>query len=302
MTGVLGVCSQDAAAGLRTLVKYEKVFERVLDLAARRRARSLLDLNLPFMDAYRHERVLAGSAAKTVYNEAVVVRQLVNFAVTRSMVTVDPLKGAKLKKPKPTPQPCWTAEEMDAIIAAADEPQRSVFLLLADTGMRIGELIFLTWDDVDVERRVLHVRAKEGWKPKTGDQRAVPMSVRVRGMLANLPRRGRWVFTAATSGKHSAARQMSPRRLLVSLKRVLQKLGLEGHLHTFRHGFISNALTKGVPEAIVRAWVGHVDPEILKLYTHVMDEASQTAMARLVEANPSTSPTAQEVPPDETGK
>jgi len=46
------------------------------------------------------------------------------------------------------------------------------------------------------------------------------------------------------------------------LKRLLKKLGLPGHLPTFRHTFISLALTRGVPEATVRKWVGHVDDEI----------------------------------------
>jgi hypothetical protein len=34
---------------------------------------------------------------------------------------------------------------------------------------------------------------------------------------------------------------------------------------TFRHAFISHALTQGIPEAIVRQWVRHVDAEVLKL-------------------------------------
>ena len=42
---------------------------------------------------------------------------------------------------------------------------------------------------------------------------------------------------------------------------------------------------KGIPEAIVRQWVGHVDPEMLKLYTHILDEASQAAMQRLAGLN-----------------
>ncbi len=62
-------------------------------------------------------------------------------------------------------------------------------------------------------------------------------------------------------------------------------LGLCGHLHTFRHSFISNVLTQGIPEATVRQWVGHVNPEILKFYTHILGQASQEAMRRLAEAN-----------------
>ena len=37
--------------------------------------------------------------------------------------------------------------------------------------------------------------------------------------------------------------------------------------------------------AVVRAWVGHVDAEVIKHYTHVHDEASQAAMRALAQAN-----------------
>jgi integrase len=73
--------------------------------------------------------------------------------------------------------------------------------------------------------------------------------------------------------------------LLKMAKRLLKRLNMPGHLHAFRHSFISNGLTKGIPEALVRSWVGHVDPDVMKLYTHIADEASQAAMQRLVEAN-----------------
>jgi site-specific recombinase XerD len=95
-----------------------------------------------------------------------------------------------------------------------------------------------------------------------------------------------WVFTAGSITRFLATgRQISERRLLQYLKRLLKKLGLKGHLHTFRHAFISNALINGTPQAIVRQWVGHVDAEILKLYTHIADAAPQAAMQRLADAN-----------------
>lgn len=80
-------------------------------------------------------------------------------------------------------------------------------------------------------------------------------------------------------------RQWTERKLLVALKAVLKALKLPGKIHTFRHAFISNALIRNTPVAVVREWVGHVDEQILKLYTHVHDEASQAAMQRLAEAN-----------------
>ena len=265
----------------KTLTKYGAVLDRVRDLLRSRRAASLLDLDLRAVDAYRHDRVAAGAAPKTVYTETVIVRQLVNFALGRGLIADDPLRGLKVREPKPTPQPCWSAAEVEAILAAAPVTYHAAWTLLADTGMRVAELAHLTWADVDFDRNVLHVRPKDGWQPKTGDQRAVPMTPRVRALLEPRPRRNRWVVTSPPSPRYPRGdHQLSERRLLLALKRVLKGLGLPGHLHTFRHAFISKSLMAGIPEAVVRDWVGHVDRDILRLYTHIASVESQAAMRR----------------------
>ena len=176
---------------------------------------------------------------------------------------------------------------MEQILAAAKEPQRSMLTILAETGMRVGELKWLTWDDVDFDHGVIlhpgegRLEAEDRRRAGDPDDPGGPGRV---GTLAaqdpvGLHRRG--VRRKYPRGDH----QISERRLLEYLKRVLKELGLDGHLHTFRHSFISHALTQGIPEAIVRQWVGHVDPEVIKHYTHILDEASQAAMRRLAEAN-----------------
>lgn len=279
----------------KTMTKYEHGFKLFLDLAERRDAKSILQVDLAFADAFRRERKRHGSdepaSAKTVHSDLVLLRQLANFARRRKMIHIDPLAGLEMEKPKPRPQPCWTRDEVDQVLAAASEPQRGQLTLLAETGMRVGELRWLTWDDVDLKRGVLHIRPKPdgSWKPKSGDIRAIPISPAARTVLESLLRDTPWVVTARPSRKYpDGGHQISERRLLNYLKRILKPLGLTGHLHTFRHAFISHALTQGIPEAIVRQWVGHVDAQIIRQYTHIADTASQAAMQRLASGSNST--------------
>ena len=268
----------------KTLSKYRAVFGRVAALARERGVTHLSGLDLRFADAYRKRRADDGVCGKTRDTETVILRQLVNFALSRDLLATDPLKGLKLKKSKPTRQPCWTYEEVRRILAASPPAVRPALTLLAETGMRYGELAWLTWDDV--EPAVLRVRPKDGWKPKSGDQRAVPRNPVIDAVLASLPRGYEWVVTMPPTTRHPGpGRPWTERRLLAALKRVLKGLGLPGKLHTFRHSFISNALLKGTPVAVVKAWVGHVSDEVLRLYTHVHDAASRAAMRRLTEAN-----------------
>ena len=93
-----------------------------------------------------------------------------------------------------------------------------------------------------------------------------------------------WVFTFPAVGRYRD-RQVSERRLLQYLQRILKKIGLPGHLHTFRHAFISLALINGVPEATVRKWVGHVDPETMKRYTHGCIRSFALGWSRLRNVN-----------------
>ncbi len=211
---------------------------------------------------------------------------MTKFAFTRRMVNKDPLLGLKITKAKPTPQPCFDDEQIAQILALARPPHAATFLLLAETGFRIGEAKWLTWADVDYKANVLHVRPKDGWKPKSGDVRTVPISPRLAQLLHELPRQGRWVLTSPKSKKYPANdRQIAKSTTHATLKRVLSKLGIEGKPHTFRHAFISRCLTKGIEEAVVRSWVGHVDAEIMRLYTHISSKVSQDRIKLLGKPN-----------------
>jgi site-specific recombinase XerD len=275
----------------KTLTKYRYVLGQVAALASARGCRDLSAIDLGFVDAYRKLRTDLQKGKKTIYGECVILRQLVNFALSRKMLAEDPLAGLKLKKPKPTPQPCWTWDECERILVASPEAIRPALTLLAETGMRYGEMAWLTWDDVDLVGKILHVREKEGWRPKSGDARAIPLSSRLNALLESLPRSGRWVVSMPSTVHHPGRnRQWTERQLLVELKRVLKKLNLPGKLHTFRHTFISHALVSGTAIPLVKKWVGHVDPRVIELYTHVHDHASQAAMQRLTGASSSLQP------------
>ncbi|HCS55352.1 MAG TPA: hypothetical protein DIW81_27845 [Planctomycetaceae bacterium] len=167
----------------KTLNKYRYTLNRLAALAKTQHKTSLHQLNLRLIDAYRKMRMEENRSAKTIHCDTYIIRQLVNFGLSRKMISCDPLEGLKNPQPKRTEQPCWTPEEVNQILAAANDPQKSIFTAYADTGMRFGELQWLTWDDVDFEKNLIHIRPKDGWKPKTGESRKVPMTVRLKQML-----------------------------------------------------------------------------------------------------------------------
>lgn len=268
-----------------TVSKYERILQKIRSLAVKLNRYTISEIDLPFADKFRAQRVKTLSP-KSLFDEMMLLRQLCKFAPTRRMVDKDPLLGLRLKKPKPTPQPCFDDEQIAQILTLARPPHAATFLLLAETGFRIGEASWLTWADVDFKANVLYVRPKDGWKPKSGDVRTVPISPRLAQLLHELPRQGRWVLTSPKTRKYPANdRQIAKSTTHAALKRVLSKLGIEGKPHTFRHAFISRCLTKGIEEAVVRSWVGHVDAEIMRLYTHISSKVSQDRIKLLGKPN-----------------
>lgn len=274
----------------KTVRKHQFCFKLLQDIAERRYIKRISQLDMRLVDQYRAERKAGGegrrpSKPKTVHNDTVTIRQLVNFAVKRGLISDDPLRDLEIKKPKRTPQPCWTRDQVDQILAAATPPHQAPMVFLAETGVRVGEAKWLSWDEVDLEHRLIHIRPKDGWKPKSGDERVIPMSDRVYDLLRALPHIGTWVFAARVTARHpTTGRQISERRLLQYLKRLLKRLGLKGalaHVSAKLHQ-LRGQQWRG--RTRVRKWIGHVDREVLDWYYHLADPESQAAMKRLSDA------------------
>lgn len=274
----------------KTIGKYTLVMGRILNLATKLCRTKLSHINLLFVDQYKIARAKEALAVEkkppslqTIHDEVTIIRSFINFCLCRKLIIVDPLAGLVNHDPKPTEQPCWTWDQVQTILHSCSDHIRPPLTILACSGMRVGEMQFLTWDDIDFQHKVIHIRPKDDWTPKTKDQRAVPMSQELEGLFRTLPKISRWVVTMPlTKQQHVAGKQWTERRLLERLKILLKKLGLHGHLHTFRHSFISYSISQGISEAQVRAWVGHVDAEILRHYTHIHSRESQEAMNRLM--------------------
>jgi integrase len=91
---------------------------------------------------------------------------------------------------KPPGRVRWlTPEQAEGLIAACNEHLRPLVIFLLYTGARIGEALWLTWDDVDLARG--HVTFPF---TKNGEQRGVPLHPRARAVLANLSHRDGEIF------------------------------------------------------------------------------------------------------------
>jgi integrase len=158
----------------------------------------------------------------------------------------------------------FSREEVMALVRAAEtEQDATLYLTAAFTGLRIGELLALRWEDVDFDADTIRVRrnwtaGREG-TPKSGRGRAVPMIEEVAQALARLGQRERFVgdqdlVFCDSLGRHFGYKSLSARYKAALAKAELRQL----RFHDLRHTFGTHAIRHADPREVME-WMGHTD-------------------------------------------
>jgi integrase len=99
-----------------------------------------------------------------------------------------------------------TASEPTKLLTTLKQPRSQrlevVIMLALYAGLRQQEIIWLTWEDVDLADGWLHFRSKPGWSPKSASsERSIPIAHRLAEFLADSPRISRrWVAPGSPRG------------------------------------------------------------------------------------------------------
>ena len=142
-----------------------------------------------------------------------------------------------------------------------DRQDAEAFRLLFYTGVRVGEVLTLRWDDVDFDRRILFVRrglsAGEERLPKGGRARFVPLSMSAVSALQRLHAREEFVESGDYVLANRFGRRLDPSALRRRYKRGCAAAGLRPvRLHGLRHAAGSLVARTSDP-VFVRDFLGH---------------------------------------------
>jgi integrase len=179
-------------------------------------------------------------------------------------VDPNPARDQHLRLPRgerEIPQPP-SGREVAAIIAAAPERRRLLLEVLAGTGMRVGEVCDLEWQDVDLAGSRFRIRHGK----TTAARRWVPVSADlIAAVDATLPEDDRTATRRVFQGA-------TVRGVGGMMRRACQSAGVAHyHPHDLRHRWISLQVKRGVPITEISAHVGHSRSSLtLDTYSHVM--------------------------------
>ena len=186
-----------------------------------------------------------------------------------------------MKAPKKRTLTALTKFEIEKLLMNAKEPWYGMLLLAAATGLRLGEVRNLTWNDVDLEESRIDVTPKRSWKPKTHQCRSVYVNDRVVEYLREKARRS--VLDAGTDYLFSPDPGKPYHRASVirPIRQIFERAGLYATgrplTHLLRHTYATRLVNKGVPLRVIQQILGHESITTTELYLHDCEDEKRAA-------------------------
>lgn len=197
----------------------------------------------------------------------------------------NPTRKVKVADHKSEPLDPISLADFAALVATCErktfrgDRDRTVLLMLLDTGLRKAEIASLALSDINRQTGAIAVRAGKGDKPRVvyigaTTRRALLAYLRHRNALADYMQRTRaaastdalWLSerTGAPITQHGIRAMLARRATVVGIP--------EPPLHSFRRAFALNSLRNGMDVLTLQRLLGHADLSVINRYVKLLSD------------------------------
>ena len=227
------------------------------------------------------------NSARTANHSLLALRVFGGFLANEGFVDQNPFLGLDRLKSRKTLIQTLSKDQIEALLATCSKTycgirDRTIILCLLDTGLRVSELVNLSFQDIDLVDRTLLVVGK-------GDrERRVPFASAVKQALnvyllrrGELPEQDRVFVT-------QYGEPMTRLCCLQMFQRRAKEAGISGvrvSPHTFRHTFAKQWLLNGGDVFSLQKILGHSSMDMVRQYVNLAQAEVQTVHARFSPAD-----------------
>lgn len=265
------------------------------------------DIQKFFNDKYENDKVSTALLRKLKN----ILHGALKQAIINQLITKNVSEGVVLPTHKQKEIRVFTRDEEKAFINASSKDRLEIaFKLDFVTGLRMGELLGLTWDCIDlvngiitvkqtlirVKDRSKHAKTKNKYiieqttKTKAG-RRKVPIPKAAVFMLINHKQRQE-IEKKVAEGLYkddglvfctALGNRVIPRNAERSFVRIANKAGInDANIHSIRHTYATRLFEQGVQAKTVSELLGHKNvSHTLDVYTHVLPDTKSKAVESL---------------------
>jgi len=229
------------------------------------------------VERYKAKAASTGLSNKTINCELSVLGRCLRDA--KRWFNLERIPDIALLKLPPANHDFLREQECDLLLSALDGLWYDIVYTALKTGMRLGELRSLSWNDVQIENKTLTVRrswcaiSKQHLSPKGNSVRTIPLPEDVVQLLARRCGKGPLVFS-------EEGEVFSSKHLNAQLERACKSVGLRRvTCHVLRHSYASTLAMKGAPIIVIQRLLGHTDIKVTMRYAHI----SKSSLAEVIE-------------------
>jgi integrase len=243
--------------------------------------RLLIDVTPSLLAEYR-DKLARGEGR--LRSPATVVRYMAALShafsvAVREWEWLDDSPLRKVSKPKePRGRVRFLSDDERKILLVACKQSKAPYLyplvvLALSTGARRGELLGLTWGDIDLKRKVAILH-----QTKNDERRALPLAGHALDCVEKLAETRRidtnLLFPDETGKK--------PVEIRPGWERVLKEAEIEDfRFHDLRHSAASYLAMNGASLAEIAAVLGHKTLQMVKRYSHISDPHTANVVAKM---------------------
>ena len=248
------------------------------------------------------------STAKKTYNY---IGACLRTAVLRGLINQDPTQLVVMpKKNKVKEISVYNTDEIKKIVETATATYKNgkyiyrygyAVILMLNTGMRVGELLYLKWKDVDLDKRRIYIHGnvvcvkdrsserKTSYKLLEQDTPKTSRSVRYIPLNENAVNALEKLKAAIGSDTRVVAAKtgsiVSPRKIYHVMRKILERSGVYGCcdvVHALRHTFATALIRSGTDVKVVSEILGHSEVSTtFQIYYHTIEELKHNAVEHL---------------------
>ena len=214
----------------------------------------------------------------TVHRLLATLKHMFTKAVEWEMVNEEILKKVRTVKQLPENNRrlrFLSFEECQVLIKGCDLHLRPMVIAALNTGMRRGEILNLTWDQVDLRHGFVLLEVS-----KNGERREIPINETLRRTLEVLPRhiKSPFVFWNGEEGKPYG-------EVKRSFNSAVRRAGIKDFtFHDLRHTFASQLVMAGVDLTTIQELLGHKTLTMTLRYAHLAPSHKVKALGILDDA------------------
>jgi integrase len=263
-----------------TAVKYTHTVDSFLKALGKRSSQPLGNISPGDLEKWRDSLQKGGRTPTTVNFSLKVVSIAFQKALKLGYISVNPCHGLEAVRDDTEAQrDVFTQEQVQALLLAAKGTDWEGAVLVGYyTGLRLGDVVALTWGEVDTS-------SQRGWflRRTTGKTKKVVL-VPVHPFLQDFLNTRQGVARAPLFPVLSGSKPGGNTGLSTQFKKLMERAGIKGRIlrkgggaarqtsslsfHSLRHSFASAMANAGVSEEVRMLLTGHSTRRAHKTYTH----------------------------------